>query len=241
MNNQGRHPPGALLVPALERMWTKSATAIMQLAFRLPAGSCHWIDPRRRGIPKKRNEMTRRFLARDDLRWSLWCDDDMVPPPDAALRLLEHGKDIVAGVFCTREDGSGLVLASRVTEGEPSGDPLRPFQSESLRVTSLSLEELASGELLQVDVTGFGFILVRRRVFEALEDPWFVDNRRTEEKPEGCEDLNFLWRAKEAGFDVHVDTSLPVGHLGLVNVTPRKLIEQAAIQRRDRQVVREGA
>lgn len=59
------------------------------------------------------------------------------------------------------------------------------------------------------DWLGFGVILTSAQVFKALPRPWFEDGPRGE-------DGYFCERAMAAGFQPHVDHSIPVGHISEV-------------------------
>ena len=67
-----------------------------------------------------------------------------------------------------------------------------------------------NGELRKVWSNGMGWMLVKKGVFEKTVFPWFgpiitgLDFNG--------EDVSFQIRAKDAGFDSWVDTSIIVGH-----------------------------
>ena len=79
-----------------------------------------------------------------------------------------------------------------------------------------------------VDVLGMGVCLVHRRVFDAVEAPWFGGT---------AEDHQFCLKAARAGFRPHVDHGLSwqIGHVG-----ERMLTNQDALDDRDRWVAKYG-
>ena len=67
-----------------------------------------------------------------------------------------------------------------------------------------------SGGLIEVKGNGMGWMLVKKGVFEKTEYPWFGPIIMGLDY---CgEDVAFQVRAKDAGFDSYVDTSIIVGH-----------------------------
>ena len=71
---------------------------------------------------------------------------------------------------------------------------------------------------IPVEVCGTGVLLIHRHVFEAMDPPWFVANEKY--YPEANEDLNFSIRARDLGFRIVCDTSVPCGHITALSVTP---------------------
>ena len=72
-------------------------------------------------------------------------------------------------------------------------------------------------ELISVDYTGFGWMLVKHGVFESMEYPWFRPEWRefpfeTPVKEFTSEDVSWCHLAKENGYDIHVDPTVVVGH-----------------------------
>jgi hypothetical protein len=67
-----------------------------------------------------------------------------------------------------------------------------------------------------VDYTGFGWVLIKKGVFENLEYPWFAPKMQVFESgavQDMCgEDVSFCLDAKEAGFEIWCDPRIRVGH-----------------------------
>lgn len=64
-------------------------------------------------------------------------------------------------------------------------------------------------------------MLIKRRVLEAIPQPWF------EYAPNGSpyhgSDLAFCWKARQAGFKVHIDTDTVFGHTTIATFIPCRL------------------
>lgn len=132
--------------------------------------------------------------------WLLMCDTDQVYPHDTLTKLLSHRKDI-CGV--------------RVHRRWPPYDPIF-YRGELGKYLSVSEEEMYGGELIEVDATGTGCLLFNMAVFDKIEFPWFAFTMH-EGKPVG-EDIGFCAKAREAGCEIYIDTSIEVGHLTTIEV-----------------------
>lgn len=126
--------------------------------------------------------------------WVWFIDDDHAFRPDILRRLLEWDVDIVAPLVLRRHQ------------------PFLPVACLDDEV--LDLKQQPDEGLLEVDHTGSSGMLIRRRVIEAMAEPWF-------ELGNGIsEDVNFCRAARTAGFDIHVDLGTRMGHITPAVVWP---------------------
>ena len=119
-------------------------------------------------ITRARNRMVAEFMA--DTRWThlFWIDADIGFEPEAALRLLLAGCDVVAGVYPHKIDAWP---AQGLAQSLPAGSTREDFEA---RYPSFPANLLAHNR--QVDADGFmevldaptGFMLIARRVFEQM-------------------------------------------------------------------------
>jgi hypothetical protein len=85
------------------------------------------------------------------------------------------------------------------------------------KLTTVRVRDYERDAVVQCAATGAAFILIHRRVLEAMRErafnatyPWFQE---TELGGEPCgEDITFCIRAGICGFPIHVDTSVKIGH-----------------------------
>jgi hypothetical protein len=119
----------------------------------------------------------------------LWLDADMSFPPDAALRLIAHDRDVVAANYMTRT-AHPKPTASR------DGNPVF---SHGERGTEF------------VDHVGMGVFLMRASIVRNIPSPRFWYSTLTE-----TEDVYFCRRLREAGHTIAIDHDLSneVGHVG---------------------------
>ena len=128
-------------------------------------------------------------------KYVLFVDDDMQVPENGALKLMDHGKDIVAGLFVKRKP------------------PFEPSVYEKVGTGYDTIKRMwPDDELIRADAVGGAFLLVKMSVFSKLTKPYFA------EPPHNSsimgEDIYFCQQAVKAGFNIWVDTSVIVGHVG---------------------------
>jgi hypothetical protein len=147
-------------------------------------------------------------MLNNNFEWLFYLDDDVVAPPDTIQRLINHGKDIVSGVYHRR--------------ASPHHPVMLRFDAQDQAQWVL---EYPPNQLIEVDLVGAGCLLIHRRVLERMSKPWFEWQLGKEDpKPEAgvkakaklSEDFAFCLKAKrEFGFQIYVDTSIQCEHIGL--------------------------
>jgi hypothetical protein len=73
-----------------------------------------------------------------------------------------------------------------------------------------ALEYTLKGSVERVDMFGTGVVLISKKVFDALEYPWFVFDYENNYGEDTC----FCLAMIEAGFEPSVHFGVPVGHVG---------------------------
>lgn len=133
----------------------------------------------------------------------LFVDDDMTPRPDALERLLAHDVDIVSALYLRR------------------AYPHQPLVFDVADEEGKCLYAFLDGDtpkLLPIVAAGFGFLLMKTRVFGQMEKPWVRLGEIDAE--EWCDDIGFFKRIREAGFESFCDTECRVGHIGTQIIWP---------------------
>ena len=166
------------------------------------------------------------IVAKLEKDWLFFMDDDHIFPPETLQRLLSWDVPIVSGLYFkspgnpvphayhymweqhnqagAKEQGDHFYMAminevaayltkftDKIKDGPPSA--ILPATRE---------------DLLEVDGCGGGCLLIHRRVFEAMEPPYFQCNPGTFIG----EDFYFCRKAQAAGFKVYVDPGIICGH-----------------------------
>lgn len=122
----------------------------------------------------------------------LFVDSDMLFPRDALDRLLAHDKDIIGVEYNKRKFPLETVTA--YLPGHPKSET----------------------EPYKVSVAGTGLMLIKLSIFDdpKMGKNWFSFGRNAEGQNVIGEDGWFCFTAREAGYDVWVDPTIKVVHLG---------------------------
>lgn len=129
----------------------------------------------------------------------LWLDSDMVFPRDTLKRMLENRDkgDIITGMYFRRVEPFHPCLFSRLEINDQGG-------------ASENLQEIPD-EMFEVEGCGFGCVLTPVSIFtEMLLE--FGDMFSPISSV--GEDLSFCWRARQCGYRIVCDPSIPLGHVG---------------------------
>jgi len=154
----------------------------------------------------------------------LWADIDASWHPDAIQRLWDRNVDIVCGIMYRR------ALPPIPTIGyyqgkNPKGQHVYDLGSFADKTRQYLMYQQKHqgmgenfpndlcfpiehpGEMVEVDGIGSHFVLIRKRVFEALPPPWYKCTT-----PSAGEDYWFCRKAKAAGFKIWADMTVHTGH-----------------------------
>jgi predicted SAM-dependent methyltransferase len=152
-------------------------------------------------IAEARNEIVEYALTQN-AQYIFWLDDDVIAPPNSFLRLYNHQKDIINGVYWSKSSPTMPLLFRGHLEG--------PYWDWHV------------GDLIEIDAAGNGLTLVKTDVYRKMQKdlggPWYSVEYGSfpgivNPLPVGnTEDLYFYWKAKKAGFKIWADTSIQAYH-----------------------------
>lgn len=161
-----------------------------------------WLRPQHFAkIDNVRNQLVAQALEQGCTH-VIFMDTDQKYPEDTLLKLMSHDKDIVGTVVCRRYPNFNPLLM-RGTLG---------------KYRYVSNEDIENVPLLEVDATGTGCIMVKTDVFLNMGDPWFEFGETESGKPVG-EDINFCHKARNLGYKIWIDTTIPISHLATMEIT----------------------
>ena len=147
--------------------------------------------------------------------YQLWIDSDIVFDTsrfwqlcDLALPAEGEERSITAGWYCT-EDGHTTSVAHWLEEDD--------FRKNGGVMNHETLESISKRRKpFTVDYTGFGWVMIKKGVFENMEYPWFAPKMQQFESGEVqdmCgEDVSFCLDAKDMGHEIWCDPRIRVGH-----------------------------
>ncbi len=168
------------------------------------------------------------IVAKLEKDWLFFMDDDQIFPPESLMRLLSWDLPIVSGLYFKspmnpvphaykymweQANASGVkeqedhYYMSMVNEVAAYLNKFSDKIKSSAPVAA-ALMPATRDDLLEADGIGAGCLLIHRRVFEAMEPPYFQCNPDTLIG----EDFYFCRKAQAAGFKIYVDPGLICGH-----------------------------
>lgn len=207
---QAARPRVMLGVPSMDSVKAKFATSWAALcAFSARYCDLVIVNEENSVIHQGRNRLVR-AAQEHAVGYLLFLDADMVFPPDALMRLLSHNKDMTCA-FYNRRCAPYTTVGALV---DPKADLTRPG-------------------LVEASMAGCGLMLIRMDVFARTSAPWFFwSSNPADAKPDNLdgetgEDVNFIIKARAAGFKLWADLDLTfdprVGHVGdnIVRCSPK--------------------
>lgn len=124
----------------------------------------------------------------------MFIDADTVFPPDGVQKLLARDLDIVGGLYFRRQP--------------PHLPTINQLEGDKLIVPT----KWPKDKPFEVFGIGTGFLLIKMSVFEKIKPPYFYFCN-FHGRPLG-EDIYFCRKAREAGFKVWCDPTIPLQHIG---------------------------
>jgi glycosyltransferase involved in cell wall biosynthesis len=169
-------------------------------------------------IDRQRVDKARNFIVKQAIEnrmdYILFLDDDNPVPNDTLLKMMERDKDIVTCPILTRnpnKEGKYNICCYNAEEKDVGNGKT---------LTYYNFIEKFDEEFQQVDATGTGCLLVKRKVFLKLFEKYegkpfeFGDIRVNGQRRVMSEDVEFCERAKKEGFEIWCDTTIRPIHLG---------------------------
>ncbi len=143
--------------------------------------------------------------------YMMWIDSDICFDSQKLFDLLKMDKDIASGWYAQPGGASSGGFYSPVVEKMDDAYFKKHGSYQFLTTEDLGKKK----DPIKVDYIGFGWVLIKRGVFEKLEYPWFAPKLIDIGGgiQDVCsEDVSFCHDAKAAGFDIWLDPKCRVGH-----------------------------
>lgn len=157
-----------------------------------------------------RNFLTMKCLE-GGFSYLFFLDSDVIPPPDAIIRLMRHKKPVISGLYCRRSPPHGVPVMMK-----PVGNWITQLPPK--------------GQLVEADVVGAGCLLIHRSVLEQMKPQnaaegkhwwhWRVDCPPRENYPPLSEDFTWCVEIKrQLGIPILIDPEVKCRHIGLFAAT----------------------
>lgn len=164
--------------------------------------------PQDAAIGRLRNHAAWFLLEKTDCDYMLQIDHDITFSTDDILRILNHGEDIVGGLY-----------------------PAKQINKPRWIVTGIEGEQPDERGLEKCMEIGTGFLLTHRSVFEKMRAAYPEEAYHCDADPARplkhdffkfgvvnkrylSEDYYFCYRARCLGFDIYADHGVKLGHIG---------------------------
>lgn len=197
-----REIPIALGVPCPTRTMTRETGLALARLTKPMFSSYVPISPDSMEVADARNECVK--IAREaGAEWLFFVDYDVMPPPNALVKLISHDRPIVGGVYHSKSIPSWPLL---YVKGWPG-----------------AFEDYEKGDLVSVHGMGMGCTLIKMEVFDKIDPPWFktvpgyVKENPNVVLPHLTEDTYFCDKARAAGFEIVADTEVQCPHVDWVS------------------------
>lgn len=186
------------------------------LSMRMPPG-WNLIRVQDKPVDTARNLIVKTFMANPEYTHLFWMDSDMKFHPHTLVRLLAHNLPIVSGLYLARTDTPlpHIYDFSHEAEGVRWYNSHCADYAEWLKCNPQQADypnahcfDPDPAALIECDAVGFGCVLIERKVFEAIEYPYFESDPETG----GAEDFDFCEKAKAAGFQIFADMTVQADH-----------------------------
>lgn len=146
-----------------------------------------------------------------DYDYMMWIDSDIIFNNELFIKLLNMDKDIASGWYAQPSVDSSGANYSPVVE-KMNDDYFKKHGSYKF-LNSKDFKKRKKP--FKVDYIGFGWVLIKKGVFENIDYPWFAP--KLIDLGNGIQDMcseDVAWcrDVKDAGFDIWVDPSCRVGH-----------------------------
>ena len=159
-----------------------------------------WLESRGASLVTTRIQLAKEGL-KSGAEYLFWLDDDMIGPNDGLVNLLNVSSSMSRPIVC------GLYMARKSKEERG----LAAWMRHPNQTGYLSVDSTQQSRFVQVDVTGLGFALIHRSIFEKLSQPWF-------DWPDGgpSEDFWFYEKVwKELQIKPLIDMEVRCEHVGV--------------------------
>jgi hypothetical protein len=200
--------PGSSMVPAYVRSLVETTKVLNERGI-----SYHYVSRYSSFVPTARELTALDYPSHDFASTEIaqgrftydklmWIDSDIEWTPEDFLRLYESELDIISGLYVL--DSAGTVAAQLPdTRGVPTRMNKVEFMLHDLPV--------------EVGGVGFGFVCIKKGVFESIPRPWFLIGRiqwnpDSEMRVNVGEDYSWCGNAQRAGFKIWVDPKVKLLH-----------------------------
>jgi hypothetical protein len=145
------------------------------------------------------------FQGEVDYDVIMWIDSDMVFKPEDFFKLLESPHDVTAGLYMMENLQEFAVVKEWNEDFFLKNGSFKFLRPDDI---------VGAPQYMPVAYAGMGWMMIRKGAIEDLTYPWFWSpvQKIGEAVDMNSEDVAFCRSLNEAGHQIHIDTTIRVGH-----------------------------
>jgi hypothetical protein len=152
------------------------------------------------------------FDGKVNYDYIMWIDSDIVFSTQQFLKLLQHNKPIVSGLYLMDGGKQYATVKDWDIEFFKKNSYFEFLTPDSVNKWKTN----NPNKLMEVEYTGFGFLLCKKGVFESIKYPWFepiYEKNISNNVVDFCsEDVSFCKKILKKGYKIYIDPNIVVGH-----------------------------
>jgi hypothetical protein len=137
--------------------------------------------------------------------WVWIIADDHVFAPDLLIRLLDRQVDVVSPLVTNRKPPFCVFAFKDMDDGQP--------------MNLVPINHLPTSGLHEFDGCSGAGLLIREHVLQKVGEPFYESGKIRADQLN--EDTYLMWKIRQAGFTIHLDCDLRMGHMTPVAVWPQ--------------------
>lgn len=217
--------PGSTFSKEFVQCWSNLLVGLSRLGYQVQASFAYdpnvfYARSKCLCLQTTRGIFQKPFNAENEYDYLFWIDSDVLFTTDDVVRLLNHDVDIVSGAYIMHDNEHyPIVLEMNHAVFLEKGhyDFLSRQEMELLQKRQM---------LVPVDYMGFGFMCIKKGVFESMEYPFFAPRKitfGTETLPKekqvvewASEDVSWCMTVRDLGYKVLLDPNVVVSHQKII-------------------------
>ncbi len=141
----------------------------------------------------------REIVLKENFDFLLTLDMDTIPPKNIIQKLLQHDKDVVAGLYFGQHAVNNKLMQV------PFAWMFMSREGFWGRTRYMNPDEFSSGKLFELGMAGTGCVLISKKVLEKI-------NFRYDNSMDAADDRWFFYDCHRLGIQPYIDTSVICAH-----------------------------
>lgn len=217
--------PGSSFSKEFVQCWSNLLVGLSRLGYQVQASFAYdpnvfYARSRCLCLHTKRGVKQKPFNGENDYDYLFWIDSDVLFSTEDVVRLINHDVDIVSGAYIMHDNQHYPIVQTLDHKFFLEHGHYKFLD----RATLEALQK--KQELVPVGYIGFGFMCVKKGVFESMDYPYFAPRKitfDTEDLPPekqvvewASEDVSWCLTARDLGYKVLLDPNVTVSHQKII-------------------------